>query len=177
MQIRLERVKSIGRKIASNDEKGTITTVFVALIIVIAASVGYFTYAAFQPKPASYYYSTIYLLDSQHTANSYPVTLVANQNSTFNVFFSVENHMYSNEKYQVLLKVTSNPQNFPVQIEPEQTFNFTLANNGTWQNQATITENQVGTYSVVFELWIYNSASGSYEFTNNYCVLNVQVTG
>ena len=44
MQIRLENVKSIGRKIGLNDEKGYAVAIFLALIIISAVVVGYFVF-------------------------------------------------------------------------------------------------------------------------------------
>ncbi len=53
---------------------------------------------------------------------------------------------------------------------------MTLANGQTWQKSVTVTENQVGSYWVVFELYTYNSADGgTYQFTYDYCVLPIQV--
>jgi len=37
----------------------------------------------------------------------------------------------------------------------------------------TVTENQVGSYSVVFELW--QNSGEAYQFTNDLCILNIQV--
>ena len=42
MQIRLESVKKIGRKIGLNDEKGYAVAIFLALVIVSALVVSYF---------------------------------------------------------------------------------------------------------------------------------------
>ena len=114
-------------------------------------------------------YNTIYLLDAQKTANNYPTTLLANQNSTFKVWVGVVNNMGGNGKqtYQVLVKVTSNISNFPVNAQPIQTYDLSLANTATWQTESTITLNQIGSYWVVFELWHQNS-SGAYDFTNNH---------
>ena len=74
MQIRLERVNSIGRKIGINDDKGIVIAIFVVLIIVSVVAAVYFI--AFPAKPEGY--STIYLLDTQKTTDNYPATLVAN---------------------------------------------------------------------------------------------------
>jgi uncharacterized membrane protein len=121
-------------------------------------------------------YNTIYLLDSQKTANNYPTTLIANQNSTFNVWIGVVNNMggSGNQTYQVLVKVTSNISNFPVNPQPIQAYYLSLPNSATWQAESTITLNQIGSYRVVFELWHQNS-SGTYDFTNNQAILNIQV--
>jgi uncharacterized membrane protein len=170
MRIQLERVKNIGRKIGLNDEKGYVVAVFLALIIVSALVAGY---VAFKPKPEGY--NTIYLLDSQKKAVDYPVVLVANQNSTFNVWVGVENHMGNTENYQILTKITTDPSNLPVNTQPSNTTETTVDDGKSWQGLVSVTENQVGSYSVVFELWQYNQDSGTYQFTNNYCILNIQV--
>jgi uncharacterized membrane protein len=171
MQIRLESVKKIGRKIGLNDEKGYAVAIFLALIIVSATVIGY--YVVLKPQPEGY--NTIYLLDSQKKAIDYTEILVANQNSTFNVWVSVENHMggKDNQTYQVLVKITPNLSGFPVDAQPIKTYDISLRDGDSWQNSASITENQVGSYSVVFELWQYKD--GTLEFTHNSCVLNIQV--
>jgi len=164
MQIRLESAKKIGRKIGLNDEKGYAVAIFLALIIISALAVSYFAF--FRPAPAGY--STIYVLDSQNKAVDYPAVLVANQNSTFNVPVTVVNNMGGTVQYQVLVKITDDLTTFPV-----NTYNMTLGNGQSWQKSVTVTENQVGSYSVVFELWQYNQ--GAYQFTYDQCVLNIQV--
>ena len=171
----LEKTKKFGRKIGLSDEKGYAVAVFLALIIISAVAVSYFVF--FRPAPAGY--STIYLLDSQNKAADYPSVLVANQNSTFNVPVTVVNNMGGTVQYEVLVKITNDLTTLPVNTQPIEAYNLTLGNGQSWQKSVTVTENQVGSYSVVFELWQYNSDSGAYQFTNNnvdnYCVLNIQV--
>ena len=101
--------------------------------------------------------------------------MVANQNSTFNVWVNVDNNMGGTVQYQVLVKITDDLTTFPVNTQPTEVYNMTLGNGKSWQKSVTVTENQVGSYSVVFELWQYNQDSGAYQFTYNYCVLNIQV--
>ncbi len=118
-------------------------------------------------------------MTTQKKAVDYPVTLVANQNSTFNLWIGVVNNMggSGNQTYQVLEKITQNLLNFPVDAQPTQTYDLSLANGATWQTPSSITQNQVGNYSIVFELWHYNTDANvmAYQFTNDYCVLNIQV--
>ena len=172
MQIQLESVKKIGRKIGLNDEKGYAVAIFLVLIIVSALVASY--YLVFNTQPAGY--NTIYMLDAQKRAVNYPVTLIVNQNSTFDLWVGVVNNMggRGNQTYQVLLKITPNLSGFPVNVEPTQTYELSLRNTDTWQTESTITLNQVGSYWVVFELWHQNS-SGTYNFTNDEAVLNIQV--
>jgi len=158
------------RNFGLNSEKGYFAAVLIALIIVSGVIAVY--YIQFKPAPSGY--NTIYLLDSQNKANDYPELLVANKNSTFNVPFVVENYMSQTEQYQVLLKITQNTLSFPVNAPANSTYEKTLSDGGIWQDSATVSINQVGNYSAVFELWILNNEN-VYEFSNNFCVLNLQV--
>lgn len=173
MQIHLERVKGIGRKIGLNDDKGYVVAIVLALVIIAALLGGY--YAFFKPAPSGY--STIYLLDSQNKAVDYPQVLVANQNSTFTVPFTVVNNMGWTTQYEVLVKITTDLTSPPVDAAPVANYTMTLGNGQTWQKTATITENQPGTYWVVFELWLYNPSTSAYQFNPyaNYCELPIQV--
>lgn len=175
MRIQLESAKRIGRKIASNDEKGYTAAVFLALLVIFALVVGYFGVNAYNAyfSPAQGY-NTIYILDANKTASNYPETLVANQNSTFNIWVYVENHFGSDALYQVQMKITKNLSSFPVDVQPIKTYTASLANGASWENLETITQNEPGRYSVVFELW-QQDTSGNYQFTHDYTVLNIQV--
>lgn len=173
MRIRLESAKRIGNKIGLNEEKGYAVAIFLALLIVSATVIGY--YVVLRPQAAPY--NTIYLLDANKKAADYPEVLVANQNSTFSVYVDVENHMTTSASYQVQVKITKNlPAIFPIAAQPSQVYETgSLSNDGKpWQNMATITQNQPGSYSVVFELWQHKD-DGTLEFTQDYCVLNIQV--
>ena len=154
-----------------NSEKGYVAAIFIALIIVASIAVGYY----FLNPPAHEGYNTIYLLDSNNKAIDYPELAVANKNSTFNVQFVVENHMAQNESCQVLLKITKTTSLFPVDAPVSGTYEKSLEDGETWHDSATVSINQVGNYSVVFELWLYNQVDGVFEFSNNFCVLNIQV--
>ena len=159
------------RNFGFNSEKGYFAAVLIALIIVSGVIAVY--YIQFKPVPSGY--NTIYLLDSQNKAIDYPDLLVANKNSTFNLPFVVENHMSQTGQYQVLLKITQNTLSFPVNAPANSTYEKTLEDGAIWQDSATVSINQVGNYSAVFELWIYNTSTEAYEFTNNFCLLHLQV--
>ena len=175
MRIRLESVKRIGRKIGLNDEKGYAVAIFLALIVVSATVIGYYAYYQFYgPKPEGY--NTIYLLDSQKKAADYPEVLVANQNSTLNVYVGVVNHLGYTANYQVQVKIVKNLSTYPVNATANEVYEKTgLASGNTpWETLATVTQNQPGNYSVVFELYQQNAA-GTYDFKDDYCVLKIQV--
>jgi uncharacterized membrane protein len=118
---------------------------------------------------------TVYLLDTQKKAANYPELLVNGENSTFSVYVEVENYRNTTQDCQVQVKVTSevNPS-FPVPVNATQTFSGTVQNGEAWENLATLSLNQAGKYMVVFELWTSNEG-GVFEFSGNFCVLNVQV--
>ncbi len=148
--------------------------VSVAIALLLASVLLVTYYVALRPVPDRY--MTIYLLDSNRKAVDYPEHLVVNVNSTFSVYVEVENHMgRSVNDTQVLVKVTPdlNPT-FPVNANVTQAFDGTVADGATWENIATVTLNQPGTYAVYFELWISNQ-NGQLQFSNDFCVLNVQV--
>jgi uncharacterized membrane protein len=172
MHILLESVKRIGRKIGLDEEKGFAVAIFLALLIVSATVVGYYVWL----KPEAESYNTIYLLDANRKSIDYPETLVANQNSTFNVYFVVENHMTVTAQYQVQVKITNNLSTFPVDITPIQVYEASNVKSGeNWERMATITQNEVGSFSVIFELY-EQKEDGTLNFKENYCVLNIQVT-
>ena len=170
----LESAKRIGRKIGLNEDKGYAVAIFLALIIVSATVVGYY----FVLKPPAEQYNTLYLLDAQMRGVDYPEVLIAGQNTTFSVYVNVENHMDVSSSYQVQVKIVQNlPATFPLDIQPSQVINMgNVKNDGTpVQQTATITQNTLGSSSVVFELWQQHS-DASLTFTQNYCVLNIQVS-
>lgn len=172
MQRLSESVMRIGRKIGLNDDKGYLVPVFVALIVVIAFIGGYYLLLNSPPEP----YSTIYLLDNQKQAIDYPQVLIAGQNSTFNVNVNVVNHMNKDQTYQVRTKIVTNfmLNHNGVDAPIVDTYDATLANDATNEHVVTVTENTVGNYAVVFELWL--KQGDDFVFTQNYCVLNIDVT-
>jgi uncharacterized membrane protein len=165
----------IGRRIGLNDDKGYLVPVFLALIVVIAVVAGFYIYFTVYSTPEEY--NTLYLLDSQHQAIDYPQVLVAGQNSTFAVNVAVVNHMKETHSYQVRTKVVTNfmLSHDGVDAPTVDTYDVTIEKGATNEHVVTVTENAVGNYAVVFELWL-QKGDGSYEFTQNYCVLNIDVT-
>jgi len=173
MQIQLESAKRLGRKLGLNEEKGFAVAIFLALLIVSVSVLGYFVWFKPQAEP----YNTIYLLDSNKKALDYTGTLVANQNNTFKVYVDVVNHLGNSASYQIQIKITKNLSTFPIDVSPSQVYEINGLENGkSGEKMAAITENEVGRYSVVFELWQQNLV-GTFEFTHNYCVLNIEVLG
>ena len=172
MPKRLESVMRIGKRIGLSDEKGIVTGVFIALIIVASTVAGYLLW--FRPLPEEY--NTFFLLDSQQQAVNYPEILVAGQNSTFDIYVNVINHMNTEQNYEVKTKIVKHLMltDQGVIAEPINTYRVTLPSGGSNQTIVTVGENTVGSYQVVYELW-RQEENGDYKFTHNYCVLNIQV--
>jgi uncharacterized membrane protein len=145
--------------------------IFLALIIIASLLAGY--YLLYHPTPHGF--STFYVLDAQNKAENYPQLLVVGQNSTFSVPIGVVNNMGWTVQYQVQVKITTDLTTYPVNVEPTATYDATVANGQTWQKTVSVTENQPGNYWVVFELYTYNPADGTYKFTYDYGVLPINV--
>lgn len=173
MRKRLGSVMGIGRRIGLDDENGIALPVFLALVIVAAVVAGFYFFVIAPPQPEAY--NTMYLLDSQKQANKFPEVLVANQNSTFSVYVDVTNHMKEDQNYQVRTKITKSfiINSTGVPVAPVNTYDFNLPKGDTYEKSVTLTENTVGTYTVVFELWRFDGST--YVFTQDYCVLNIKV--
>ncbi len=154
-----------------NNEKRVIAAIAITLIIV--ASVVAVVYVMNRPEASGY--STIYLLDAQNQAVNYPHTLVINYNSSINMPVVVENHMGKVQFYQVQVKIVQTTGAFPVDTPANSTYEKQLNDLEQWENQVPISINQSGSYSVVIELWSKNIEPDAYGFTNNFCVLHLQV--
>jgi uncharacterized membrane protein len=152
---------------------GYVISVAIALLIA-SILLGYY-YIALRPVHENY--MSISLLDSQKKATNYPEFLVNGMNSTFSVYVEVENHMEKTLNAQILVKVTENAStSVPVySISPIVVYNMTMEPKATWEEIATVSLDAPGNYLVFFELWISDQNIDIFEFSNNYCVLNIQV--
>jgi uncharacterized membrane protein len=161
-------------KLKLNENRGSIFAIALVLILVSSLVGGYYLVTHLAPPEG---YSTINLLDyPQKKAIDYPELLVINHNNTFNVYFEVENHMGSSQQCQVRLKVTNETiTTLPVPVDPVNTYTETLENGRIWDNLATVSINQPGNYSAVFELWLFDGNANAFAFTYDYCVLHLEV--
>jgi uncharacterized membrane protein len=172
VKIHLETNRKLGKVPSLIDNKGYAIAVALVLIVVSSLFIGYYFVSTLPPEG----YTTIYMLDSQHKeAIDYPEVLVVNENSTFNVWIVVENRMGRSQSCEVLQKVIGDMiPSFPVNADVQKSYAQTVENGGTWETLATVTINEPGSYSVIFELWIYDETE-TLTFSYNYCVLNVEV--
>ena len=167
----MEAIKKLVRSLNLDNNNGYTVSVLIALILVSILVASYYVLL----RPPQKGFMTICLLDSHKKAVNYPELLVINQNNTFNVWVTVENHMGKTLPFEVRLKITedANPT-FPVAAEAKNAYAATLENGGKWETSATTTIEKPGNYMVVFELWAYDEESGALQFTGNACVLNVE---
>jgi hypothetical protein len=167
----MSKIGKTAKKLLS-DDKGFVVAIAIALIIVSYLMLSY--YFVYRPIPEGY--STMGMLDYQNQAVDYTEVVVLNQNNTFTVNLNVENHMGTSQQYKVLMKTVENIEVIPVDTPPIATYEETVADGETWNIQPTITLNDTGYYSVVFELYRHPLDESVYQFDNyNICVLNVQV--
>ena len=154
------------------NNKGSKIAVAVVLIFVFSLLVGYYFVSRLPPEG----YTTIDVLNYQEKkAIDYPELVVINENNTFNVWVEVENHMDSQQSCEVLQKVVAGMvPSYPVEANAEKNYTQTVENGKTWEIPATVTINEPGSYSVVFELWIHNGQAETCQFTYNYCVLKIE---
>jgi len=168
----LEAIKKRLRNLNSDDKNGYAVAVLIALIFVSSVLAGYYFFL----MPPQKGFMTIYLLDPEGAAVDYPEILVINQNNTFNVWVEVENHMGKRQQSEILLKVTAETiPLFPVNAGTISKNEKTLDNEEKWETSFTITLDEPGSYSVVFELWVYDEEMKTLKFSENACVLNVEV--
>ena len=167
-------MRKLGRSLKLNDNKGYTIAVALTLIIVSSILIGYYLVSRLPPEG----YTTIYVLDSQKKAIDYPELLVINENSTFNVWVVVENHMGKRQSCEVLQKIIKGTiPSYPVDAEITSSYEKTMENGEIWETQAEVSINELGSYSLIFELWIYDDNAGAFQFSYNYCVLKLEVVG
>ncbi len=165
-------MRKLSKYLKLNDNKGYTIAVALALIVVSSLLIGYYLISRLPPEG----YTTIYVLDSQKKAIDYAELLIVNENNTYNVWVVVENHMGTRQSCEVLQKVVSDPIfSFPVEADVESRYAKTIENDEVWEALATVSINEPGSYSVIFELWIYDAEVGALEFSHNYCVSKIEV--
>jgi uncharacterized membrane protein len=173
VKIHSETNRKLGKIPGLINNKGYTVAVAFALIVVFSLLMGYYLISVLSPPEG---YSTIYMLDyPQKKAIDYPELLIVNENNTFNVWIVVENHMRTRQSCEVLQKVIADMiPSFPVETDVESSYAQTIENGEAWETLAEVSINEPGSYSVIFELWIYDE-TGALEFSHDYCVLNIEV--
>jgi uncharacterized membrane protein len=164
-------MKRLSRNIDIKNSKN-VYAIAVAIALILASALLVTYYVALRPAPDRYV--NVYYLSSDKTTD-YPEFAVANVNSTFSLYVTVENHLgYALTDAQLQVKVTgdSNPS-FPLNANATQVFNGTVQDGASWTNLATVSLNAPGQYFVVFELW--TSDGNGLQFSGYYATLSVVV--
>lgn len=162
-------LRKIGDTLNSGDTKGAVIAVTVALLIISTVVAGY--YIVVHPTPEGY--TNIFVLDAQGKAVNYTDRLVVNENYTFNV--GVENHMGQSLPCEVQVKLTNETISlFPAEMASIKSYSKTLANGERWEIPITVSLQETGSHSIVFELWIQENA-GTLEFSGNAVIRKVDV--
>ncbi len=167
----METLKKLTQSLNLDNKQGYAASILIALIIVSFFAASYYVLL----KPPEKGYTTIAVLDAQRQAIDYPELLVINQNSTLNVFVEVENQMNASQSCTVMQKTTTEMiQKLPLAADANANYTKLLEKGGAWEIPVAVTINKPGNYSVIFELWL-NDATGALYFSENACVLNVEV--
>ena len=165
-------MSKIGRSLKLNDNKGYKIAIVLMLIVVSSLLISYYLISRLPPEG----YTTIYVLDSQKKAIDYPELLVINENNTINVWVGIENHMGKQQSFEVLQKVIKGIiLSYPVDAEITSRYEKTMENGEIWETLVEVSINEPGSYSVIFELWIYDDNAGAFQFSYNYPVLKLEV--
>ena len=148
------------------DEEKMILVTVLSAIVVIA---GILVYTSLTPPPQENFVS-IYILNSERKAYNYPKLLVLGKNNTFQLTVGVENSMNRIEYSVIQVKISNVSQ-------PEETtasFERILLNKEKWEIPVTMTLDKIGTYTITFELWLYDEMKAV--FTNpTFCSLRLEV--
>lgn len=157
-----------------DDKRGYLVSIIIALLIV-SVLLGVYYFVISPPRPDNSI--SISLLDLQKQASNYPEYLTNGSNSTFSVYVRIDNHMGKALDTKVLVRATrdSIPSIPATPITPITTITQNIPNGATADSLATVPLNEPGSYSVIFELWTANPGTEDFQFSNNYCVLKVQV--
>ena len=161
--------KGLNLKFIKNE--GYLLPVAIVLLFVFSLVIGYYVNSRAEPEG----YTTIYLLDAQKNAIDYPELLVTNQNSTFKAWLGVVNHMNTTRSFRILEKITEDKiLPIGVEVDVKNRYELKLEKGEVWETEVEVSFNESGSFSLIFELWIYNDSSDP-EFSFNYCVLHLDV--
>jgi uncharacterized membrane protein len=158
MEKKIKRTQKGAKSVSySSEEKTIILTILVALVIMVAILVYMVFFTPAQKEP----FTSIYLLDSEKQLENIPKTVVLGENSTFQLWVGVENRNDTTIEYSVQISLDEGNSS----AELIGRFNSTLANGETWEFPVTISIDQPGSNTVIFELWYFNEAENGWEQT------------
>ena len=149
----------------SVDEETAIVAVVLSAIIILAALV---VHMVITPSPVETF-STLYLLDAERKAESYPEQLVLGVNNTFLSWIGVENFMGRLEYFLVLVKLGNSTSRVdPCPLEDFKRFEKILLHNERWEFPCLTTVNQTGTYRMIIELWLFDEKQNDFSYSKRW---------
>jgi uncharacterized membrane protein len=150
----------------SSEEKTIILTILVALVIMVAILVYMVFFMPTQKEP----FTSMYLLDSEKQLENIPETVVLGENSTFSLWVGVENWNDTTVEYS--MRVSLDEENSSAELVG--CFNRTLANGETREFPVTISIDQPGSNTVIFELWFFNETENDWDQTGIWIDLSIE---
>jgi uncharacterized membrane protein len=172
MEKKIKRTQK-GEKSVSygSEEKTIILTILVALVIMVAILVYMVFFMPAQKEP----FTSIYLLDSEKQLENIPKTVVLGENSTFSLWIGVENRNDTTIEYSVQVSLDEgNSAEESGSAELIGCFNRTLANGEKWEFPVTISIDQLGSHTAIFELLFFNEAENDWDQTGIWIDLSIE---
>jgi len=163
--------KTSKTKSSSNigEEKTVIVTIVIALVIMSALVVQLVFLTPINAEKSS----AIYYLDSNKQTENLPKTVNLGENIT--LWVGVENQNDETLNYQVQIKRDdgTGPLN-QSSADSFQTYEKTLDDEDIWEFEVNIKINELGTNRIIFELFVRNETTPTYEYTGNWVNLSVE---
>jgi hypothetical protein len=154
------------------DEERIIIVAVLSALVVIAGLLVYVSLVPAQPEN----FVSIYLLNSEKSANNYPQVLMLGRNNTFMLWIGVENFMGRIEYCSVHVEITNDT--VPTTPQPEvivRNYEKILLKTKTWEFPVILTLNKTGFYRITFELWLYNEVKSVFANSNSKSALRLKV--
>jgi uncharacterized membrane protein len=172
MEKKIKRTQKGTKSVSySSEEKTIILTILVALVIMVAILVYMVFFTPAQKEP----FTSIYLLDSEKQLENIPKTVVLGENSTVSLWIGVENRNDTTIEYSVQVSLDEgNSAEESDSTEPVGCFNRTLANGETWEFPVTISIDQPGSNTVIFELWFFDETENVWNQTGIWIDLSIE---
>ncbi len=135
----------------SNQETEEEKMIIVAVLAAIIVVAGLLIIVTLTPAPQERFVS-LYILNSNKNANSYPELMILGENNTYTYYIGVENFMSRIEYCVVRVNIANSSQ------IAENTFAFEkiLLNGEQWEIPWTLTLNKTGVYKVTCTLELYD---------------------
>ena len=161
---KLKKIKNV-----LENQEGYLVSIAMALIIVSTLLV-----YSMAIKPPQQDYLTIYMLDSNKVATDFPEYLIIGENSTFDIYVGIKNHMNSTQNCVIQVKATNERSpSFPLTTEPLESIKIDIESGKVIEYPISTSLDSAGEYFVTYELWIQDESNLS--FTGNFCSLSIVV--